>query len=174
MNKVDLLGKTEMAWYNLYKDFIDSVPMGSIDEKTGEMHVINYNNCNELYKYVRGDFGAFKIFSEPSISVCEHIAYCSERENRFEFEDRVNNMEYDKRLDLIRKRNQQRGDYINLRKTYGKFLKAFREGILGKQIEESTWDYDYEREVWKRTTVENLIECGPRRDYRVKGEYCGK
>ena len=83
-------------------------------------------------------------------------------------------MGYDKRLDLIRKRNQQRGDYINLRKTYGKFLKAFREGILGKQIEESTWDYDYEREVWKRTTVENLIECGPRRDYRVKGEYCGK
>lgn len=174
MYKVDLLGKTEMAWYNLYKDFIDSVPMGSINEKDGEMSIIGYKYCNELYKYVRGDFGTFKIFSEPSISVCENIVYCSGRENMFEFEERVNNMGYDKRLDLIRKRNQQRNDYINLRKTYGKFLKALREGILGKKIERSTWDYEYEREVWERTTVEDLIVCGPMRSYRVKGEYCGK
>lgn len=161
-----------MEWYKLYKDFINSVPMGSIDEKDGEMHLINYNECNELYKYVKGDFGTFKIFSEPSISVCEKLAYCSGDENQFEFEERVNNMSYEKRLKMIDKHNKDRGDYKwHLAQRYGKYLKVFRAALMDKKIERKYYSSD----DWEKISIDNLIECGPSAiDYRIVGEYRGK
>lgn len=171
MHKVDLLGKTELEWYKLYKSFIDSIPMGYVEDD-GSIKVLSYDNCRCLYECVKGKNGKFVVFDKPSVSVCKEIVYNSSLENLFDFFDRVNNMSYEKRLKMINKHNKDRGDYKwNLAPNYGKYLKVFRAALMDNKIEMKCSS----SEPWEKISIGDLIECGPfALDYRVVGEYRGK
>ena len=171
MHKADLLGKTELEWYKLYKSFIDSVPMGYVEDD-GSINVLSYDNCRSLYECVKGKNGKFVVFDKPSISVCTEIVYNSSSENLFDFFDRVSSMSYEKRLKMIDKYNKDRGDYkCHLAPNYGKYLKVFRAALMDNKIEKKY----FSSSPWEKISIGDLIESGPSAlDYRVVGEYRGK
>ena len=161
MGKYDLLGKTEQEWYKIYEAFIDGVPVGNIDTKTGEIHLISYERGADVYwDYKHGkDEGdsELKVFYNPPVSVCEEYLYQSRNENRFEFAERMYKTSKEDRLKLIQESVKHRGDYNWKHDMYVKFLETLEAAINGRKVERTDYDYSASRDYWIDSNASDLI-----------------
>lgn len=159
MRNHDLLGKTEQEWYEIYEAFINGVPVGNIDTKTGETHLISYGNGTDVYwayQHAKGD-RELKIFYNPPVSVCEGYLYRSQNENRFEFAERMYNTSKEDRLKLIQESVKHRGDYDLKHDRYVKFLETLKAAINGRKVERTHYDYSDSRGYWVDSDASDLI-----------------